>query len=271
MTSPIWVFDFTISDEGWSEELINRIKKLSKKWGYQKEIGEKSGYVHWQGRISLHDKLRLSTIIKQIPIKGKWTPTSKECSTGDRFYEYTTKEDTRVEGPWTDKEEQKFIPRQIREIETLLPWQNSVIEKIKQWDTRHIDVLVDMEGCRGKSILAGYAHCHGLGRRVPSLNNYKDLMGMLMCMPTSKAYFIDMPKAIDKNSLGEFYAAMETLKDGYLFDTRYVFKEKWIDSPNIWVFTNQSINRTLLSKDRWRIWMISDNDELIGGLSGASL
>lgn len=257
-----YVFDFTISDEGWSEELINSIKKLSKKWGYQKEIGVRTGYVHWQGRISLYKKLRLDKLIKEVSIKGKWSITSKECSSGESFYEYTTKEETRVEGPWTDRDVERYIPRQIREVETLYEWQNLVIEKIKHWDSRHIDVIVDKQGCKGKSVLVGHCCCYGLARMIPPLNNFKELMCIAMGMPVSKAYFIDMPRALDKTKQAEFYSAVESIKDGHLWDNRYRYREKWIDSPNIWIFTNVPINKSLLSKDRWRVWKITEEKSL---------
>lgn len=258
----LYCWDFTISDEGWSECLIKSIKELSKRWGYQKEIGEKTGYVHWQGRISLTTKLRPDEIVKQIPIKGKWSPTSKGCNSGDAFYRYTTKEETRVEGPWTDREVVKYIPRQIREVGTLYAWQNFILEKIKQWDARHIDIIVDKKGCIGKSTLVGYACCNGLARRIPPLNNFKEIINMVMCMPESKAYFIDMPRALDKSKQEEFYSAIESIKDGHLWDNRYTYKEKWIDSPNIWIFTNVPVNKKLLSKDRWREWQIDAEGEL---------
>lgn len=260
--SACYVYDFTISDEGWNEELINSIKKLSKKWGYQKEIGEETGYVHWQGRISLLKKLRLGELIKQIPIKGNWSVTSKACSSGEAFYEYITKPNSRIDGPWTNRDEVKHIPRQIREIEELYEWQNFVLEKIKQWDSRHIDVIVDKQGCKGKSSLVGYACCNGLARKVPPLNNFKEIINMVMCMPESKAYFIDMPRALDKSKQQEFYSAIESIKDGHIWDNRYKYREKWIDSPNIWIFTNVPVNKNLLSKDRWRMWQITKDNSL---------
>lgn len=255
--SACYVYDFTEKYGRKPEELINWCKKFNKKWGFQREIGEQTGYDHYQGRISLTKKLRLAELIKQYPIEGKWSLTS-EASCGERFYEYATKEDTRVEGPWTDKDVALYIPRQIREITELLPWQNKVIEKIHQWDTRHIDVIVDKQGCIGKSILASYCCCHGMARKIPPLNNYKDLMCLTMCMPTAKAYFVDMPRALDKSKQEEFFSAMESIKDGHLWDNRYQYKEKWIDSPNIWLFTNKMPNHRLLSKDRWRFWTVKE-------------
>ena len=257
-----YVFDFTEKYGRTKEELILWMKKFTKKWGFQREIGEQTGYDHYQGRISLETKLRLGELIIQYPICGKWSLTSKENSSGDAFYNYVTKEDTRVEGPWKSKDKALYIPRQIKEIKELLPWQNSVVEKIQIWDTRHIDIIVDKEGCTGKSTLVGWACCNGLARKIPPLNNFKEMMCLTMSMPESRAYFVDMPRALDKNKVEEFYSAIESIKDGHLWDNRYTYKEKWIDSPNIWVFTNVPVNKKLLSKDRWRVWNITESSKL---------
>lgn len=259
-----YVYDFTERFERLPEELIKSLKKLSKKGGFQREIGESTGYDHYQGRISLLKKLRLDEIVKQLPIKGKWSKTSKACSTGEKFWEYVTKEDTRIEGPWKwDSSEPDYIPRQIREVETLYAWQSLVIEKIKQWESRIINVIIDKQGCKGKSILVGKCCCElKIARKIPPLNNYKDLMCLAMSMPTSSAYFIDMPRALDKTKQEEFFSAIESIKDGHIWDNRYYYKEKWIDSPNIWIFSNVPVNTKLLSKDRWKIWKITEDHEL---------
>lgn len=258
-----YVYDFTEKYGRPKEELILWMKKLSKKWGAQREIGESTGYDHYQGRISLRKKLRLGELIKQHPIVGKWSVTA-ECNTrGEDFYSYVTKDETRVEGPWSDRDEPLYIPRQIRDIGTLYEWQNFVIEKIKQWDTRHIDVIVDKQGCKGKSTLVGKCCCElGIARKLPPLNNYKDLMCIAMGMPASRAYFVDMPRALDKTKQEEFFSALESIKDGHLWDNRYRYREKWIDSPNIWVFTNVPINKKLLTVDRWRDWKIAKDNTL---------
>jgi len=68
-----------------------------------------------------------------------------------------------------------------------------------------------------------------------------------------------MPRAIDKTRLYGMYSAIEQVKKGKLFDIRYNYKAWWIDSPQIWVFTNHLPDLNLLSGDRWRIWVINDD------------
>jgi len=73
----------------------------------------------------------------------------------------------------------------------------------------------------------------------------------------------DMPRAMNKDRLYQFYAAIETIKDGYAYDDRYHFTEKVFDCPNIWIFTNRMPDTTLLSTDRWKFWEISEKNELV--------
>jgi len=82
-----------------------------------------------------------------------------------------------------------------------------------------------------------------------------------MGMPIAPLYFIDMPRAINKGKLVEFYAGIEDIKNGHCWDCRYRFSELYFDSPSIWLFSNTIPDFKLLSPDRWMIWTI-DNNEL---------
>lgn len=259
VSNAVYGWDFTLDGKIECNELIEWLKLIAKKWVFQLEKGEKTGYIHWQGRVSLITKVRLPELKWSI----HWSVTSKECKD---CWDYVSKEATRIGSTyrWDDV----YVPRQIREVGELFGWQKSVIEMSSRWDSRKVNVLLDREGCKGKSVLVGKMCCElKIARKIPPLSNYKELMGMVMCMPESRCYLIDMPRALDKNKQEEFYSAIESIKDGHVWDNRYTYKEKWFDSPNIWVFTNVPPNRRLLSADRWKIWEIDEE----GDLKGASL
>ena len=82
-----------------------------------------------------------------------------------------------------------------------------------------------------------------------------------MDMPIAKAYFIDFPRSLSKKNLHEFYSGIESIKNGYCFDKRYHFKEKYFDSPTIYITMNQEPDKSLLSRDRWILWKL-ENSEL---------
>jgi len=249
-------WDFTLWDKEKKleiDDIINCIKKLSKKYSFQLE--DAGSGLHYQGRISLKIKKRESEF---SIMGGHLTRTSKENMNNDF---YVTKEETRVDGPWRDTD--MYVPKQIREITELWPWQKTVIHKCSFWEPRIVNIIIDKEGCTGKSTLVGKMCCElKIARKIPPLNNYKEIMCMVMNMPESKTYLIDQPRALDKTKQEEFYSAVESIKDGHVWDNRYTYKEKWFDSPNIWVFSNVLPNRKLLSKDRWNFWEINDEGDL---------
>ena len=264
MTSPIYIFDFTTSakDHPDGKEIKGWCKKLCKKYTVQGETGD-TGYKHWQGRISLIKKRRLNDLIKiskdmEVFQDTHFSITSKGGK-GDLFY--VMKEDTYDEqmGRFSDTDIEKYIPRQFREIKELYPWQQYIFEHWDDWDTRTINILVDKEGCKGKSTIAGYMEVHERGFSMPACNDIKDLMRIAYDMPSQRCYLIDFPRAMNKDKLFQFYSGIECLKNGKVYDDRYHYKQRWMDCPNIWIFTNKRPDLGLMSMDRWKIWRISDD------------
>lgn len=263
--NPIATYDFTLTAEIGEPTFVKEfLKKIAKQWVFQKEMGDE-GYVHYQGRISLMKKRRMTELIDLVrSLDERFTVThwGVTSNNGKKDTFYLTKADTRIEGPWSDKDTEVYIPRQIREIQALYPWQQYIVDHADEWDPRRINVIVDKKGNSGKSILKTYIGCHGLGKTLPFVNDYKDMMRMVMDMPKQRLYIIDMPRAINKERLYGLMSGIETLKDGYAFDDRYHFKDEYFDSPNIWVFTNQMPERSYLSEDRWLFWEISEERSL---------
>lgn len=264
----VFSFDFTLpKDDLDSSNIIDKLyPNIIKRYSFQLEQAD-SGYVHFQGRISLVKKRRMNEALSLIqPIFNKihLSPTSTN-GLKDNFY--VCKDDTRIEGPWKDTDEKIYVPRQIRELQELRQWQLDLIEKSKVWNTRNIDIVIDSRGNIGKSTLATYLGVHKLGRVIPYCNDYKDLLRMTYDMPITSCYIIDMPRAIAKDKLFQFYSAIETIKSGYCYDDRYHFKERYFDCPNIWVFTNTVPDEHLLSKDRWRFWEVKDNSLIMATIN----
>lgn len=267
MSKDLYVWDFTLKlhPENKNPNILkDTLILLCKKWAFQLERSG-SGYEHYQGRISLTKKKTLSSLIslfKDYPcFQGvHFSPTSNPAK-GDVFY--VIKVDTRVEGPWSDKDEQIYIPRQIRELTGLRPFQQHIVDNAIVWDKRTINMIYCKEGNLGKSMLVGYCRAYKIGRALPPVNDQKDLLRMVADLPTSKMYLFDMPRSMNKERLYQFYSAVETIKDGYAYDDRYTFREKVFDCPNIWIFSNSLPDLEMLSADRWSIWTINkENYEL---------
>lgn len=267
-------YDFTIfltqnGKEIWRRDefpiLKKQLSEICKSGTFQLEEGQESGKLHWQGRISLKKKMRKTALVKiareNFLRQGiYWSITSNANRGND---EYVTKDHTRVAGPWNIKEKIDYIPRQVREIKELRPFQQHIIDDADVWNTRTINWVYQPEGCVGKSILKTYLRVHKLGRPLPPCNDMKDILRMVHGMPTSRLYIVDLPKAMKKDKLFGLLGAIETVKDGYCYDDRYHFKEKNFDCPNIWVFSNMLPDLGLLSNDRWKIWNINSKYELV--------
>lgn len=255
-------YDFRYNAEGLTHQLIiGYLKGIAKKYTFQLEKGD-TGYEHYQGRMSLikkRRKMEALPLFKNPPNYFEPTITS-EFTSGEAFY--VMKEDTKVAGPWTDQDEQIYIPRQVREMKGLRPFQQSIIDDEKVWDTRHINIVHCPDGNIGKSRLVAHCRAYGIGRPLPPVNDFKDLLRMVCDLPISKMYLFDLPRSLSKEKMFQFFSAVETIKDGYAYDDRYAFKEKVFDSPNIWIFTNVLPEFNMLSMDRWRCWRVNERYEL---------
>lgn len=243
------------------KDISEWFNEIAKAWSFQLEKG-KSGYVHYQCRISLKVKARLST----LQGKKKWSevhfsPTSNANS--DNFY-YTEKNDTRIEGPWNDTNQPVNIPSYYNQYTTWYPWQQDFINKINNYipENRTIHIIWDKKGKIGKTILCNYLGASNIATTLPYCKEYKDILRMAMDQPVSKVYFIDLPRSLPKKNLNELYAGIETLKGGFAFDDRYHFKKRYFNPPMIVVFSNILPDLDYLSADRWKIWRINKKKEL---------
>lgn len=270
--SQLNVYDFTLSKDAndFDHIKINKdLRDYCKAWTFQLEESE-DGYVHYQGRFSLRSKRTLnsciSIFVKELDWKGKILPTS---GTNKRNFNYVQKADTRIAGPWTDKDqviEEEYIPRQYRNVE-LYSWQQKVIDLSTNFNDRNINVIYDEKGNNGKSTLASIVELKYGGIDLPPINDMKELVATMcnICCATNNRkpgmVFMDMPRAMDKSRLYGIYTAIEQMKKGKLYDLRYKYKRYWIDSPSIWVFSNILPDDELLSRDRWIVWKI-ENKEL---------
>lgn len=259
------VYDFRHSADGErqvsKEALVEWCRKWGKRYVFQLEKSDK-GYVHWQGRISLAKKREKSALLKILDFVPMYFEPCSTNTLGDAFY--CTKQDTRIEGPFRDTDVEDFMPDQFAPyVNKLLPWQQKMWDMIPTFEPRLINLVYDPTGNNGKTVLAALAELQHVGIDLPPVNDMKEIMQMMLDETHQKtrrpgSIFIDLPRAMDKSRLHGIYAAIEQIKKGKLYDGRYSFRKWWIHSPQIFVFTNCKPDMTLLSNDRWRLFMIED-------------
>lgn len=261
--SQIARWDFTLSHdcmvaaEGDVQELICLLQAMAKHWVFQLEEGE-SGYLHYQGRVSLKKKSRHVTFLPRFA--AHWSPTGNAT----RGFDYVQKEDTRVDGPWSDLDD-NFVPTHIEEIKSLLPWQQTILDSIgKPSELRIVNVVVDAVGGIGKSMLREYAHYKHKAVVVPAENDAKALVAAVCNILSGRKdrnpsmMIVDLPRAVCKERMDELFAGIERLKDGRAVDLRHRYRDWSFNPCAIWVFTNTVPRAEMLSADRWRVWAVEN-------------
>ena len=253
-----------------SEVLLKWMKSNCKKYAFQKEKSD-TGYIHWQGRFSLIKKRNKSTLLKLLEPVGLPNYLQPTCEENRDVYFYAMKEDTRIGELFADPsliKDEIYIPRQFKD-KILYEWQEVVKSSADVFDDRSVNVIFDPEGNHGKSYIASLCSLLYGAISLPPSNDFKELIAVAcdICMAkqtrSPKLIFCDMPRAYSKTSLFGFYSAIEQIKKGHLFDMRYKYQEYWIDSPNIWIFTNEPPDESMLSRGRWKIYTINDEKKLV--------
>lgn len=234
------------------DELIRQLKETCREWVVQGEKGEKGGYEHWQGRVILKEKKRISGKHQVTGMfAGCWSPT---VTSNKGNYDYVTKENTRICGPF--KHDDQVMTRQLTEFikMDLRPYQKDILNWINEPNDRVIDIVHDQVGNVGKSIFSEFLEFMGHAEEVPPMRDMKDIMGWVCTRPTRKMYVFDMPRGMKKDKLAEFYSGIECIKNGIAYDPRYTAKKVRFSRPRVVVFTNCLPEFSLLSMDRWKVW-----------------
>ena len=267
MSARIFVFDLTFSfEKNPSKDLIiSFFKNNCKKWCIQLEKGNTTGYMHWQCRISLNEKKRPTALFKNIVEAGlvistdAISQTSNNCSSGDNFWEYCTKDHTREEGPWSSRDAP--LTRQMVMFDTwgLRPWQQELKTKAGEFCLRTIDLIYDIDGNNGKSLFSEHMEYLNLAEEVPPFRLMDDIFQWVASRPIKPCYIFDLPRGMKKDKLGDFYSGIEVIKNGVAYDKRYTAEKIRFNRPRVFVFTNTLPEFSLMSKDRWKVWTLYEN------------
>lgn len=252
-------YDFTSFEED-RTIVIAWCKKYAKKWCFQQEECPSSGNKHFQGRISLKLKKRV-TEIKKDNLKFHFSVTSTINKDNDF---YVTKEESRIDGPWSNEDEEAVETTQLKIFRefTLRPYQEWIKDEAQRFDMRAINLIYDKTGNMGKSIFAEYMESLKIIEEIPPYRLMDDIFQWVYCRPKRQAYFIDLPRGMKKDRLGDLYAGIEIIKNGVCYDKRNYAKKARFNRPRIFVFTNELPELSLMSKDRWVIHTINDDHEL---------
>ncbi len=240
-------------------EFKRDLSAYCKKWCFQLEKAPAGG-LHFQARISLREKKRLQQCIRMFPGSHVSIETNAAGKSGAGEL-YVMKSDTRVAGPWTDKDVVLYRDPIYDIGSHLRPWQKEVMRRLAAQDERGILIVVDADGNNGKTVLSHYIVQYCEGRYVPPHCQTPDEISQFvhgLCKSGQQyTIVIDLPRAaLLRNIAPRIFSAFETIKSGYLYDKRYGARYMYIKPPKIVVFCNTTPDQALLTADRWDLMVL---------------
>lgn len=249
-----WVFTLPFFDVD-PPELHRLLHTISDKFIFQHEFAKGAGgpgYEHYQGAFLVRKEqwpngLRLSQVkdLLGLPhmhleaMRGSWQQSIAYCSKKDETY---------VEGPWD--ENHIFIEK----AKITQHWQFNLLDELKgEVDPRKIKVIVDTVGGKGKTQFSLYMYDHHDALVFP-YGQTKDIASVFAKRIDDhrppKYVIFDIPRT---NEDFVNWQAIESIKNGFMFASKYNSRLLRFPVPHVVVFTNQRPDENKLSADRWDI------------------
>lgn len=218
------------------------------KWIIALEHGAQ-GLVHWQLRW------------KQRGLETK----EQRISFFNQFKTYFPEAHLEFTENWCDYERKEgwFVcsddSREVLSVRFGIPnkLQLEILEKLETQGIRELDVWLDKKGNHGKSWLTLHLYERGKALVIPRYCNTARAISNYICSSYAGQEYIiiDIPRSGKINR--DLYEGLEEIKDGLVFDERYTGKCRNIRGVKVLVFTNQELDKKMLSFDRWRLHGIS--------------
>lgn len=219
----------------------------------QEEICPKSGKRHIQGCLELKVKARWSK--DWINPTIHWEKTRNLIAARN----YCQKDATRA----LDGKRFVFpVTRELKLIQGLRPWQKTVSDMCSEEpDDRTVNWIYDADGSAGKTVFTKYmvskhdaiVATGGGAKDIACLIAILQKAGRDLNLETT--FIFNFPRS----SEGVSYRAIESVKDGLMTSAKYESSTLVFNCPHVWIFSNEHPDITKLSKDRWKIWTIEDN------------
>lgn len=285
----IFIFDATLSEAKNSADEIKAFGRAHcDKWVFQLEQGEnpqegQPGYLHFQCRFKLRERQRKTGMLMLMQQSNLLVhpnavrPTSQRAAS-KAVWTYVMKTETRVEGPWTDRDvDPAILPLRLR-LPYTQPngWQQAVLQM--PFDDRTVHFIVNEAGHAGKSTFGqSHARCHPddwVYLKV-NLKDTREIAEAIVAKYNNGTEFRDMtifinvPRgcaaSMNKKEAMQFCNLLEALKDGHMTDRRYSFKEVFLGATRLIVVSNEAIPHTseFLSADRARYYRITPSMNLV--------
>jgi len=220
--------------------LNEQLGKLCQKYKYGEEICPSTGKPHLQGFIHLLKPMRIT----ELKLIGN--PHLEACKGNEEQNDRYVSKDGIITS--------YGYPRPIEIIENLYPWQAEIRDMcvLTKPDPRKVYWYWESIGNIGKSEFLRYMI---LKHKVLACNGGKhsDIMNLVFKqdMDATNTVIFDIPRA-NKGHIS--YTALESIKNGFVCNTKYETGTKVFNKPHLIVFANfPPENPELLSADKWVI------------------
>lgn len=242
-----WRFVLNNPSELEEDQLHSWLSQKSNCFVYQLEEG-KLKTPHLQGYVEFPNQMRFDTF-KNVNNRLNLMIADRSKASN---VSYCTKLEGRLKEP---RFKNIVIPKKIKIIEELFEWQKNIIDLIEtEPDDRTINWFWDEPGLKGKSALAKYI-CYKYQTAIL-------LTGRCADCKYAITKFIDDNHFPPEIIIFDFsrsqetfvsYQAIEEVKNGIFFNTKYESKMVLFNSPHVLIFSNFPPNKEMLSADRWNI------------------
>lgn len=247
-TSKHWCFTLNNHTKDCLTGILNIFGPMVPKVSYvfQEEKGE-NGTPHLQGYINFKKRVRPMQLFKNKRIH--W----EKCRSPKHSIAYCSDPDKRHGNIYSQG---VLIPQKIKVLDPVrfYHWQKSLLSKLQEEpDDRTIRWLWDRDGNVGKSAFAKYLCVKenaiilsGKGADIKyGIISFTDKLGA-----PPRIVLIDIPRT---NLQYLSYTAIEEVKNGCFFSSKYESAQFIMNSPHVVCFANEPPMTEKMSKDRWKI------------------
>lgn len=277
--NPLWNFSVTWNcKDGWDEKTFEAkyetfkaaMENVGKKWIFQLERGAENKRLHYQGYLNVEQRTRDTALAKVLREELEGVNVKPSSTAGLKALRtYCMKADTKVAGPWMDKEIKKDFNKEAVEKELaydpkdedawffdgrIKPWQQGVVDYINgPTDQRKILWITDEKGSCGKTSLTKVLVYQDPDRRsVLSYAKANDLLHMVVKDGPRAVYIFDLTRAKEADlGIQDLYQSLEQVKNGMVVSGKYSGERLMFKRPKVVVFSNHKPVKEHMSYDRW--------------------
>lgn len=258
--SPARARSYCLTWNNYNEHDIIYLKSYSKdncdEYAFQEEKGD-SGTPHLQIALKFKNPKSFEALKKEFPkchieIARNWIAAKKYCQ----------KIDSRVAVGVNEKTNKRPVKDPL-DGKPLRPFQQYVMDIInREVDDRTIYWIYDIKGCSGKTCLAKHLCLTKPGETIYLTGKANDVkFGVFKFLENLennlKVCLFDFPRSLESFVS---YDAIESVKNGIFYNSKYEASMVTFDVPHIICFANFEPNRDALSHDRWKIIEIEDGE-----------